>query len=455
MTETEVLLEQIRIACRELAMAQTTFGRLAVNDGKLVNRLEQGGHVTLRTVERVHAFIAAQGKTSVSTLRAAIPGLSPEMAPEHNFRFYDNRQKYLMFVSTSSEKQIIADMAIAEVGNTRPRPPALRLFDGGTGDGTALARVLRGLHWQYQSLPFYIVAKEISMENVRLALEKMADRFQEHPATVLVITNMKYAEAPWLRPNSEQAANIMVRKDVVLRGSTAGDFDQQIAELMPFLRQHWQASISPSSGNPVYQKPAVLVLYREDQRFLIEQMLPRPGAARADFDLVLLSQPYRSRASLDFKAGVVVAPLVQALAPHGRLLGIHSHGNDPGLEIIRAIWPDENPFETGRSALMGAVKSRLRHRARDYRFHALPDSRALFRYSLHALPSENSADGEPGTSTLFGAWNAATYVAQIEDRRLATAMTSDHYLDVTREILRRHNGLWFNDERYIISRQGD
>ena len=32
------------------------------------------------------------------------------------------------------------------------------------------------------------VAKEISLEDVRLGLEKMPDRFVEHPATVLVIT---------------------------------------------------------------------------------------------------------------------------------------------------------------------------------------------------------------------------------------------------------------------------
>ena len=48
-------------------------------------------------------------------------------------------------------------------------------------------------------MPFYIVGKEISLEDVRLTLQKMADRFFEHPATVLVLTNLAYADAPWLR----------------------------------------------------------------------------------------------------------------------------------------------------------------------------------------------------------------------------------------------------------------
>ena len=39
------------------------------------------------------------------------------------------------------------------------------------------------------------MAKEISLEDVRLGLEKMPDRFYEHGNTVLVITNLSYADA--------------------------------------------------------------------------------------------------------------------------------------------------------------------------------------------------------------------------------------------------------------------
>ena len=41
-------------------MAESTFGRLAVNDGKLVSRLRLGGRVTTDTVDRVHAFIGRE-----------------------------------------------------------------------------------------------------------------------------------------------------------------------------------------------------------------------------------------------------------------------------------------------------------------------------------------------------------------------------------------------------------
>ena len=43
-----------------------TFGRLAVNDGKLVGRLRLGGRVTTGTVDRVRAFIAGQSDGAVN-----------------------------------------------------------------------------------------------------------------------------------------------------------------------------------------------------------------------------------------------------------------------------------------------------------------------------------------------------------------------------------------------------
>ena len=67
----------------------------------------------------------------------------------------------------------------------------------------------------------------------------------------------------------------------------------------------------------------------------------------------------------------------------------------------------------------------------------------------------NEVTGSIGTSTTLAAWNAAIYVAQVEDERLNEAVKDSHYLDATREVLRKNNGLWFNDESYVISRRRD
>jgi len=72
---------------------------------------------------------------------------------------------------------------------------------------------------------------------------------------------------------------------------------------------------------------------------------------------------------------------------------------------------------------------------------------------MHTLPSEIGSN--IGTSTLFAAWNAAIYVAQIEDERLEPVLASSAYLEATADILKENDGLWFNDEIIVVSRQGN
>ena len=53
------ILSQITEFCRQADMAETTFGRRTVNDGKLVHRLREGKRITIDTLERIQAYIAA------------------------------------------------------------------------------------------------------------------------------------------------------------------------------------------------------------------------------------------------------------------------------------------------------------------------------------------------------------------------------------------------------------
>ena len=458
------LIDSISEFCRRNAMAESTFGRRAVNDGKFVSRLRDGARITPETLERISVFMRRHGATAPTAPpelrqlirvagRTAPAAEKPagEGAPSRNFRFFDNRQKYLLFVNTCSEKEVIARRVGLELAHIHPRPPAVRVFDAGMGDGTVLTRVMREMHRRFPTMPFYFVAKEISLEDVRLSLDKMPDRFHEHPATVLVITNMYYSEAPWLTPKSVSAATSLLWHEVALRGNTSHEFSEQITALEPFMTKNWQARHSPATGNPIYERPVVMVIYREDFRFLLDDVVPHQGQARAAYDLVIASQPYRARVPAEFKAARVIGPLARSLGPGGRLLGIHSHGGDPGLEIVRKLWPQENPFATGRHDLMRAVRSDLGKEARHFNLSPYADNRAVFRYDMHTLPTETS--GSIGTSTMFAAWNAAVYVAQIDDERLDEVMGERKYLDATREVLQAQGGLWFLDESYVVSRK--
>jgi hypothetical protein len=463
--QADELLDEIRRFCRENGMAESTFGRRAVNDGKFVGRIRDGARVNARTLKKVEAFMSG----SVSQLRKpfVIGGEKPmdgigtrltELQPGNegkddatNFRFFDNRQKYLLFINTCNEKTVVAKRVGMELSHLQPRPPAMRIFDAGVGDGTILSHLLRDMHWRFPTMPFYVGAKEISLEDVRLTLEKMPDRLFEHPAMVMVITNMHYSEAPWFTPNSSAAAGAMIWREVALSGSTAHEFQAQIEEQNDFLSEHWGVHASKKTGNPLYDRPAVMVIYREDYRFLMDDVIPRRGAQRADYDLVVASQPYRLRTSDKFKASKVLAPLARSLAPGGRLLGIHSYGNDPGTEIIQRVWgKDENPFTTTRQALLAATKAEMGREARNFKFNAYSDKRSIFRYDMHTLPTE--INPSIGTSTLFAAWNAAIYVAQVEEQRLSDVLLDSAYLEATQEVLERNGELWFNDESFVISR---
>ena len=443
------LLAEISAFCRVRSMAESTFGRAALNDGKLVSRLRDGGRITPQTFERLQAFMARDDDRRDAAVRFE-PGVR-SLDPKQNFRFFDNRQKYLLFVNTCGEKWTVANRVAMELANIHPHPPAVRVFDAGVGDGTVLSRVMRVMHHKFPTMPFYITGKEISLEDVRLALQRMADRFFEHPATVLVLTNLAYADAPWLAVQSVSMASSLMWREVRLTGNSSQEFEEQITDLEPFLSQNWKAGPSPKTGNLVYERPVVLVIHRDDHRFLLDAVLPKPGGTRADFDLIIASQPYRARAPIEFKAKRVIAPLSRALGPGGRLIGIHSHGHDPGAEIVQKIWPGDDPFITNRHDLLKMAKTELGSAGRLLNFNAYADERALFRYEMHTLPSE--VEGSIGTSTLFAAWNAAVYVSQIEDERLGPVMAGADCLEATAETLRKHGGLWFNDESYVISRR--
>lgn len=490
----EALLKEIESFCRRTGTAESTFGRQAVNDGKLCLRLRSGKNVTLETAEKIREFIGRElvgkgqdattvsvseqspitnkkgvsmtaksskkrsSKRSSGSKKSQASAASPSAAAgggkidDRPFRFYDNRQKYLAFINTTNEKWKVGERAARELAHVKPTPPALRIFDAGMGDATVLSHLMRAMHRRFPTIPFYIVAKEISLEDVRLSLEKLPDRFVEHAPSIIVITNLYYAEAPWLRPRNVSSAAALNWKEVTLEGSSASEYGEQLQALDDFLVDGWQVRSSQKSGNPMYVRPSVLVIYRKDQQFLLDDVIPRPGQVSGNYDLAIASQPWRARMSAEFKVQKVLAPLVQSLAPGGRLLAVQSCGDDPALELVRKVWPDEEPFKVSRHELIKVLREELGRDAKNFNFIAGSDAKAVFRYDMHTLPSE--VQQSIGTSTLFAAWNDAIYVNQIEDERLEPVLESSNYLKYTADVLKKHKGLWFNDESFVVSRKG-
>src|SRR4030095_2984182 len=104
-----------------------------------------------------------------------------------------------------------------------------------------------------------------------------------------------------------------------------------------------------------------------------------------------------------------------------------------------------------RRHLRPAAGDQARARCRSAR----PQFQCLFRSarSLSLQDAHAAAGIECGdrTSTLLAAWNAAIYVAQIDDDRLEAVMADGRYLDHTRDVLQKHGALWFQNESSVVS----
>jgi hypothetical protein len=60
MTAQSDLLAEIEAFLPKRGIKETTFGLMAVNDGKFVKRLRDGANMTISTLDRAREFIRAQ-----------------------------------------------------------------------------------------------------------------------------------------------------------------------------------------------------------------------------------------------------------------------------------------------------------------------------------------------------------------------------------------------------------
>src|ERR1700709_2618295 len=71
------ILGEIREFCRATQTAESTFGRLVVNDGKLVSRLRDGARITTGTLDKVRAYLSEYGTVPPSASNEPRPAAKP------------------------------------------------------------------------------------------------------------------------------------------------------------------------------------------------------------------------------------------------------------------------------------------------------------------------------------------------------------------------------------------
>ncbi len=365
-----------------------------------------------------------------------------------NFRFYDNRQKYLLFVTTTNEKNQIADAIRPHVNKIKPQKPGIKIFDAGMGDGSLLMNVMRQCHSVNPTIPLLVSTKEISIEDVRLGLEKLPDRFVEHKNTVFVISNLHYAEAANLKSKNQAKQKKINWNIIKLKGNTSIEFAQQLRKQNDFLEKKWNIEINKITGNHTYKEPSVMVIYREDQEFNVNELIPTKNNSENKFDLIIASQPYRSRISAEKKVKYVIEPMIKALKQKGKLLTIHASGKDPANEIIKKIWPRENPFPSLGNHIISYLKKNL---DKDIINKLSFGEKRNIKCKLRALPTEIS--NGIATSLVFSAWNASIYVNQMDDDKVMKVEKTKNYEKVVQNIVSKYRGLYFNNEIFVIEKK--
>jgi hypothetical protein len=461
--DTAALMTEIRDFCETYGIAETTFGRHAVNDGKFVGRLSQGRWIADQTADRVHGFmkrvrageIVLRGRPRRKKDEARAEKMEELISRETSVRtagslaFHEQRQRHYVFSNTTNEAWVLADRAADELRRITPGPDGMRLFCAPMDNGVAMTRMLRAVHAMHPDLPLLVVMKGRGLEDLRNTMGRLVDRLAEHPETVFVFTNMYFNEAVDLTKRSDDNPADVVWHDLPLEGAQSHDFQQQVSELYGTLSGEWLVR-SGDHGQPVYAIPSVVTMYRADQKKRLKRMIPEAGDPALRYDYALLNHPYLHTHTMTFRTDYVLSPLAERLAPGGRMSVIQSLGEDPAHEIVAKVWPDQPMPTTSRYDIMRDLKRSL-DKGR-FTYSGLTDTDALFRFDMHTLPVRQ--DYEIGTLSLSAAWNNAVYFAEVREDLAEAAMREEdaRYLDVTRDVLRTHGGLWFVNEAFSVTR---
>ena len=400
-------------------MAESTFGRRAVNDGKFVSRLRDGARITPETLERVSEFLNSQGVEAP----AAPPELMQLMRVRQHPRAAGSlrqcrrtRPRATSASSTTARNTCCSSTPAREGDGRAPRrhgarPPSSRAA-GGQGVRRRHGRRHRADPGHARDAP--------KAADAALLHRRQGDQPGGRAAQPRK-DGRPLPRAPGDRPRRHQhvlyrgaVADAQCRSrppprwswhEVALTGNTAAEFCEQIEALEPLLAKVWQATHSPKTGNPVYERPVALVIYRDDFRFLLDDVIPRAGPRagrlRPRDRLAALSRAgaRRVQGRQGDRAADARAAARRPAARHP-FLRPRSGPRDRAQDVA-----GRGPFKTSRHDILRAVRAVLGRDTRHYNFNAYADQRAVFRYDMHTLPTE-IADSI-GTSTLFAAWNAA------------------------------------------------
>ena len=359
-------------------------------------------------------------------------------------RFFDDRLKYLSFIQNTSEKRAISIELSPYIASMPKNRTFLRILDAGTGDGTIKSNVIKTFHKYHPYTSLLITGKEISYEDLKNTLEKMPDRFVEHPNLLVSMTNVKFAELGHVENNKKLKGKKIKTYTLVLKEDNSYDFHYQINKLNTFIKKYWGIEIDNKSRTS-YTHPCLIRIYREDHKRYLEPFIDN-NYENNNYDLVIASQAYRAASDVKTKVNNVIAPLMRLLNKDGKLLITHSCGNDTVEKIIKIAWKDKNPFPNKAKDIIEFLKSNSVAEHTKH-FYSKPKS---YTFNLKRSPDQT-------ISELFGhgvdaKWANILYVAQIPEKDIQEIEKSLKAKQKIQKAILNEQKIFFKNEIFTITK---
>jgi len=359
-------------------------------------------------------------------------------------RFFDDRLKYLSFIQNTSEKRAISIELAPYVASMPQNRTFLRILDAGTGDGTIKSNVIKTFHKYHPYTSLLITGKEISYEDLKNTLEKMPDRFVEHPNLLVTMTNVKFAELGLVENTNKLKDKKIKTYTLVLKEDNSFDFHDQINKLNTFIKKYWGIEIDNKSRTS-YAHPCLIRIYREDHKRYLEPFI-KNDYENNNYDLIIASQAYRAASEVKTKVNNVIAPLMRLLNKDGRLLITHSCGNDTVEKIIKIAWKDKSPFPNKAKDIIEFLKNNPVGENNKYSF-SKPKS---YTFNFKRSPDQT-------VSELFGhgvdaKWANILYIAQIPEKDIQELEKSPSAYKKIRTAISKEAKMFFRNEIFSIKK---
>ncbi len=356
-------------------------------------------------------------------------------------RFYDSRLSYLSFVQNTNEKKIISKKIYPYIEKL-PKKKVTQFLDAGIGDGTITSNIIKKFHDVHPNSLLLITGKEISFEDVFNSLIKFPDRFVEHPKLAITLTNMKFAELGLLSPTNENLP--IIKKNIVLKGKNAYEFEQQLEKLDSFINKNWGFDID-DNGRTAYVRPCLINIYREDCKELIEKNIPKTHK-KNEYDFILASQAYRSRSLTKSKIANVIKPLACALKKNGTLIITHSAGNDSVTSILNNRFVKADLFPDDGRSILKFINQNKSLNGNTYQF-SKPKN---YSYSFRKIPSE--IVNQMSSSSLDSKISNLFYIGQLSNDEKNLILDDQKKINKLKKLILNQDRIIFNNEIFSIKK---